>query len=273
MKLWKTTTLLLPLVFGIQSFAMAQHYPGETIIQQPSYSNEVIIGQPVYSSPTIYPSAPVVYDTGSVVHSSPATSAHCSPGTSGGDCWPSLLRKCHCRVQGTPVPISGTKGTLQVDCKSEYFYRGIEPREAKVPVPQICVNARERYDFRPITLEYDCKDAHCPNLKCDFGSAACNDCCKVSTCEVYQCVTDCELECELVIREGTVLIAVRRRPVGGQLVADVVIGREGKIDFPAYPENTVILRAATAAQIKARLGITVNLASIRGTTDLKSLIK
>ena len=187
------------------------------------------------------------------------------------DCFPRLLHRCHCTVPGKPVPITGTPGKLKTKCVEEKFYRGIEPRKATIPVPQICVTAKERYDFRPITLKFDCKDADCPDLNCDFSKCA-NDCCKVRTCEVYQCVTDCKLECKLVKMQGPVLIAVRAQQVGGQYVADVVIGRDGQPFFGAYPENTVILKAATQAQILARLGLNVDLSTIAGPTDIKSLI-
>lgn len=193
----------------------------------------------------------------------------CGPTTP--NCLPRLAHKCHCTAPGEPVPITGEQGPLETYCDAKSFYRGIEEREATVPVPQICVNAHERYNFRPLTLEFDCKDADCPDLKCDFEKCG-HDCCVVKTCEVYQCVTDCKLECKLLPQEGTVLIAVRRAQVNGKYVADVVIGRAGKMDFGAYPENTVILQAATEAQIRSAINLVVDLSTIAGTTDLKSLI-
>jgi hypothetical protein len=218
----------------------------------------------INSYPTITPARceEIIQSCGSTVH--------CGP-TGGHHCYPSLLHRCHCHVPGTPIPITGTPGRLKTTCESEKFYRGIEPRDATIPVPEICVNARERYDFRHITLDYDCKQADCPELNCDFSKCY-NDCCKVRTCEVYQCVIDCHMECKLVKRTGPVLIAVRARQVAGQFVADVVIGRDGKAAFGAYPENTVILQAATRSEIKNRLGLDVDLGTISGTTDLKSLI-
>ena len=70
----------------------------------------------------------------------------------------------------------------------------------------------------------------------------------------------------------TVLVAVRHEKIRGKLVADIVIGREGKLDFGAYPENTVVLQAANRDQIRRAIGLDVDLDSIAGTTDLKSLI-
>ncbi|MEM1070841.1 MAG: hypothetical protein AAGI63_18190 [Planctomycetota bacterium] len=194
---------------------------------------------------------------------------HCGPAKH--HCLPHVVDSCHCKVHGDPVPITGTQGPIKTYCDSKTFYRGIEPCEATVPVPRICVNAEEQYKFQPIELKFDCKDAHCPDLDCNFEHCK-DDCCKVKTCEVYECVTNCRLECKTVPESGTVLIAVRRVKVGGQFVADVVIGKEGKMDFGAYPENTVILQAATQAQIEQHLKLDVDLSQIGGTTDLKSLI-
>ena len=195
----------------------------------------------------------------------------CPPGAQSHTCYPALRSSCDCTVPGRPVLITGTPGPLKMNCTSDSFYRGIEPREATIPVPQLCVNAKELYRFKPITLDFDCSNAKCDGLNCDLSGCP-RGTCRVRTCEVYECVTNCRVQCKLVPVTGPILIAVRSELQGGQLVADVVIGKNGKIAFGAYPENTVILQAATRDQIRKAIGLTVDLATISGTTNLKSLI-
>lgn len=221
--------------------------------------------------PTISPSKAeqIISSCGTPSPTSDPCKPLCPPSSK--HCWPHLKHKCHCKVHGNPEPIDGTPGPIETKCYSESFYIGIGEVEATIPVPEICVLAKERYDFRPLTLKYDCKDADCPELECDFKNCK-NDCCVVETCEVYQCVTNCEMECRLVKRTGTVLIAVRREKVHGKLVADVIIGPKGKMQFGAYPENAVVLKAKTEKEINDALKTNVTLSAIGGPTDLKSML-
>ncbi len=201
--------------------------------------------------------------------------SHCGGHQDPHHCIPRTVRVCDCSYEGEPQEITGTKGKLKTNCDLKRFYKAIDIYEAPcVPVPEFCIVATERYDFKEVTLEYPCKDAECKELECDFCDCEENDrVCEIATCEVYQCVTDCELECKIMKRPGKVVIAVRE-PANEDdtLVADVVIGKVGKQDFDAYKENTVILEAATAEQIKEAIGLEIDLSKVQGDRDLKSKI-
>lgn len=180
----------------------------------------------------------------------PTTQSECCDGGTYDDCLPRLTRSCHCDLSCKPTKITGTQGELKITSKAKPFYDGIGMIDGTIPVPQMCATSEEEYLFRSKLLSYDCgkgAEVGCPEgcnpANCPHGR------CEVRTCEVYEKKENCKVTCELCDREGKLIIAVR----AGQKVADVIIGKVGKADFPEYPENMVVIRGRTEAEIRRLL--------------------
>lgn len=191
----------------------------------------------------------------------------CDPATGSGGCIepPRVLHStCHCDDHKT-WPISRDPGPLKTVCKPRTFYEAIDEITGTIPVPQLCAEKQEYYDFRGKTLKYPCRDADLSGTECeDCELDDCKGECKVATCEVYQRRIDCKLRCVKCDREGKLLIAIRRRAKSTDpLRADVFIGKVGKVDFPEYPTNLVVLRNRTQAEIRRHLqNNTIDLSAI-----------
>ncbi len=182
-----------------------------------------------------------------VVHPTPP-SDDCCPPTIGGNCLPRIIDPCHCVGDKNVTKICFEPGTLQTVCKTTRFYKAIGTIEGTIPVPQICVTAKEVYKFRPRTLEFDCKDAQCDDVDCK--DLDCKDhLCKVQSCEVYERVENCDATCKMCPRKGTLVIAIR---ANGH-TADVFIGKAGKASFPEYPRNLVVVQNRSQAEIRRLL--------------------
>lgn len=182
----------------------------------------------------------------------PQDDCPCPP--TGGDCYPRLISPCNCPGAPTSTPISFDYGQPKVVCDKTYFYDGIGVIKGTIPVPQICVTAKETFKFRPRVLKYDCTDADiasgegCDGVDCDHAN--CGDkYCEVKSCEVYCKVENCEKTCKLCPREGELLIAIRK---GGKL-ADVFIGQPGAAFYPEYPRNLLVLKASSEARVRDKL--------------------
>lgn len=202
-----------------------------------------------------------------------------------GDCWPSLVSQCRCNANGNPEKApESVQGSLKVVINpGSSFYEAIIVIQGNVPVPQICVDKSDSYQFGPLTLNYNCAaELQANGQAAECNPALCATPCTVKTCEVTSRVAKCNAACVMCDTKGPLVLAIRRDRISGQRVADVFIGKEGHAaEFSAYPSTMRVLAEVTGTTINQRLKLSateaVNLDTIATNpnpqTDLFAFMK